>query len=212
MVARGGGEVTAQVAVGEKLLDVANRQLVSELATQMHDSAQEDVEVPAGASGYERMALLLAHAVTTTRPAGRPVDDAGDGILAGVSSAELVTTRGDLDRRGSLVAVVAGDPYGTADTREGAGSILATLVSALDERSRGVVLAGPVAAAAEDGLVGAVRNDPTAARDVSTVDVVDRVAGAVVTTLALAAEDEGRAGHYGSALAGDGAVPGGAEE
>jgi hypothetical protein len=212
LVEQAGGAVTAQVMVGEKLLDVGNRQLVSELATQMQASAGNAVEVPNGASGYERMALLLAHAVATDRGPGDPVDDAGNGILAGTASAELVTTRGDVGRRGSLVAVVTGEPYGTADDRQGAGSILTSLVSALDSRSRGVVVAGPVAAAAEDGLVAAVRDDATAAREVSTVDVVDRGAGAVVSVLALAEQEAGRSGHYGSTLADDGPVPGARDE
>jgi hypothetical protein len=207
VIGRAGGQVTARVTVGENLLDVGNRQLVSELATQVHDTAKAAVRVPAAASGYERMSLLLAHAVTTTRGRGASVDDAGDGILAGSASADLVTTRGDIDRRGGLVVVVTGKPYGSADDREGAGSILTTLVRALDARSGGVVVAGPVAAAAEDGLVAAVRDEPAAARAVSTVDVVDHTAGAVASVLALAEQRAGRSGHYGSALAADGAAP-----
>jgi hypothetical protein len=103
--------------------------------------------------------------------------------------------------------VVAGKPYGSPDEREGAGSILASLTSALDARSDGLVLAGPVASSTEDGLVGEVRADPAAANEVSTVDAVERTAGAVVTVLALEAEAAGRSGHYGTGAAGDGAVP-----
>jgi hypothetical protein len=53
-----------------------------------------------------------------------------------------------------------------------------------------------------------VRADPTAANQLSTVDAVERTAGAVVTVLALEVEADGRSGHYGTGAAGDGAVPG----
>ncbi len=205
-VAAAGGAVTAQVQVDAKLLDVANRQLVGELATQVQASAKDAVQIPAGASGYERMGRLLGYAVGTTAKGGDQVDDTGDSILAALSTAELVTTRGNISRRGSLVVVVPGPPSGTADQREGAGAILATLADALDGSTDGLVVAGPLAAAAPDGLVTAVRSDPTAATRVSTVDVADRSAGAVVAVLALTQEATGTSGHYGADGA-DGAMP-----
>jgi hypothetical protein len=209
MVEEAGGTVTARAVVTEELLDVANRQLVGTLAAQLQESAAGEVDVPAGASGYERMGLLIGHAVATSRAPGRRVDEAGDSILAGLATAELMTTQGDVDRRGSLVLLVAGEPAGSADTREGAGSIVASLVAALDESSDGVVLAGPPAAAAGDGVVTAVREDPAAAGQVSTVDVVDTPAGAVAAVLALAREAAGRSGHYGAGSAPDGPLPDG---
>ncbi len=57
-----------------------------------------------------------------------------------------------------------------------------------------------------------MRSDPTTANEVSTVDAVERTAGAVVVVLALEAEADGRSGHYGTGAAGDGAVPGAAGE
>ncbi len=208
MIGRAGGSVTARAAVGEKMLDVSNRQLVSELATQMADSAGKDVDIPAGVTGYEQMGELLAQALVSGKAGGEPLDAAGESILAGLDTAELLAVTGNVDDRGSLVVVVAGKPFGSPDEREGAGSILSALTAVLDRRSDGLVLAGPVASSAEDGLVGTVRADPTAANEVSTVDAVDRTAGAVVTVLALQAEAAGRSGHYGTGAAGDGAVPG----
>jgi hypothetical protein len=207
MVQLAGGEVTARFRLGEELLDAGNRQLVTELGAQMEDSVSRTVEVPTGVGGYERMGLLLAHAVSTARPRGEPVDSAGESILAGSATADLMTVQGDLDRRGSLVLVVAGEPYGTDDERAGAGTIVSSLLAAVDSRSGGVVLAGPVAAGAEDGVVGALRADPVAADGVSTVDVAARVAGGVVSALALAGQAAGSTGHYGSGDAADGALP-----
>lgn len=208
MVDRAGGAVTARVTLGEELLDVSNRQLVAELATQMQRSARRSVPVPAGAGGYERMGLLVGHAVASETDGGDAVTDEGDSILAGVSTADLVTTQGRIERRGSLVLVVSGEPYGTADQRTGAGSIVNTMLNAFDTSSDGVVLAGPITSGADDGLVGALRADPVAATNVSSVDVADRVAGAVVTVLALAGEAAGTTGHFGSGSSADGAVPG----
>lgn len=208
MVDRAGGAVTARAAVGEKMLDVGNRQLVSELATQMADSAGRSVDMPSDAVGYEQMGVLVSHALVAVKAGGVPVDDAGESILAGLDTADLLSVTGNLGDRGSLVVVVAGEPYGSPDEREGAGSILSTLVSVLDRRGSGVVVAGPVASSAEDGLVGTVRADPTTANEVSTVDAIERTAGAVVAVLALRAEARGSSGHYGTSAAGDGPTPG----
>ena len=207
-VATAGGSVTARAAVDEKLLDVGERQLVEQLASQMEEQVGNAVDVPSDASGYERMGLLLAHGLATTTPGGEPVDEAGESVLAGLDTAELVTVQGDLDRRGSLVLAVGGPPYGSADERQGAGTILTTLLAAVDGRSDGVVLAGPLASAEDDGLVGALRRDPVAAAEISTVDVADTAGGAVISVMALAGEAAGRSGHYGSEAAAGGAVPG----
>ena len=212
MVGRAGASVTARAAVREELLDVGNRQLVTELATQMSDSAGDTIEMPADASGYEQMAMLVAHALVTRKNGGEAPDGAGESVLAGLDTADLLTVTGDVDSRGSTVLVVAGEPYGSADDREGAGDILSTLVTVLDERSEGLVLAGPVSSSADDGLVGTVRAEPATAGTVSTVDAVERTAGVVAAVLALGAEAAGRSGHYGTSAAGDGAVPSASNE
>ncbi len=207
-----GGTVTAQVEITEALLDPANRQLVTELASQLQDSSGQGLAIPAGASGYERFGRLLASAIGTTRPGGQAVTPDGDSILAAVSTADLVTTRGTVARRGSLVVLVAGPPYGSADDQEGAGAIVATLADALDLGTRGAVVAGPRSSAVETGtdggtgVVAAVRADPTAAARVSTVDVIDRTSGAVLAALALAEQQGGGVGHYG-AFGADGVLP-----
>ena len=84
-------------------------------------------------------------------------------------------------------------------------------MQAVDADTDGVVLAGPVASARAGGQVKAVRDDVTAARDVSTVDALGRTAGQVVAVMALAGQAAGRTGHYGAVDAADGAMPGGAE-
>ena len=212
MVGRAGGSVTARAAIDEKLLDVGERQLVSELATQLADSVGKAVEMPADVTGYDQLAVLVAHALSSANDEGGAPDEAAESILAGLETAGLITVTGDVGARGSLVLVLTGEPYGSPDDRQGAGSILSTLVSGLDQRSDGVVVAGPVESSAEDGLVGTVRADPATANEISTVDAVERTAGAVVAVLALRAEAGGTSGHYGTGAAGDGAVPGSRSE
>ena len=103
-----------------------------------------------------------------------------------------MSTEGKLTRRGSLVLFVTGPGQGSAEEQQGAATIVDTLVQAVDAATDGVVLAGPVASARAGGQVKAVRDDVTAAREVSTVDSLGRTAGQVVTVMALAGQAGGR--------------------
>ena len=199
-----------EAVLGEKLLDVGNRQLVSELASQMAASAEDDLGMPDDVSGYEQMALLLAHALVSHKTAG---DDARrDG---GEHARRARHRRPAHGRPATSTAGAAscwwsrGSPTARADDREGAGSIVSTLlVGARRAAATASYWPGPVASSAEDGLVGTVRADPTTADVVSTVDAVERTAGAVVAVLALREEADGKSGHYGTSAAPDGALPG----
>ena len=207
LVAEAGGDVGGTVRVGDGLLDVSNKQLVDELASQLLDGTP-DVSVSDEASGYERMGALLARAIGTEEDGGAEVDEAANSILSGLSTAGLLSPDGELDRRGSLVLVLAGEPSGTPDEQQGASTILTSLAKAVDAGTDGVVIAGPSEAARGDGVVNAVRRDVIAAREISTVDVLGQVAGQVVAVMALAEQAEGEAGHYGAIDAADGAMPG----
>jgi Copper transport outer membrane protein, MctB len=208
MVTTAGGTVGGSVRVGDQLLDVSNRQLVDELGSQLLDGAS-DVSVPADASGYERIGALMARAIGTDKDAGGAgVDATSDSILAGLSTAGLMSADGALDRRGSLVLFVSGSPTGTEEEQSGASSILATLASAVDADTDGVVVAGPIASAREKGLVRGIREDVVAARDVSTVDALGRSAARIVAAMALAGQAQDQTGHFGAVDAADGAMPG----
>lgn len=207
LVAEAGGSVGGTVRVGDGLLDVGNKQLVDELASQLLDGTP-DVSVSEDASGYERMGALLARAIGTDEDGGADVDEAANSILSGLSTAGLLSPDGELQRRGSLVLVLAGTPSGTPDEQQGASTILTSLARAVDAGTDGVVIAGPTEAARGDGLVHAVRRDVAAAPEISTVDVLGQVAGQVVAVMALSEQAEGEAGHYGAIDAADGAMPG----
>lgn len=208
MIVTAGGTVGGTVQIAESLLDAGERQLVDELASQLLDGAP-DVEVPADASGYERVGALLARAIATSdNPGGAPVDGVASSIQAGLSTADLISVDGDMARRGSLVLFVGGPGSGTTEERQAANSIATVLIAAVDAGTDGTVVAGPQAAARTDGVVAAVRADVGTAQDVSTVDVLGRSAARVVTVMALAGQARDQTGHYGAVDAADGAMPG----
>jgi hypothetical protein len=206
LVGTAGGRVGGTIRAGEGLLDVGNKQLVDELGTQLLQGVN-DVTVPEEAGTYERLGAILARAVATDEDGGAAVDDAASSILSGLSTADLMSPAGDLERRGSLVLVVGGSGADSAEGREGAGAVVSAMVDAMDEATDGVVVAGPIAAARDDGVVQAVRRKVVTAREVSTVDTLDRVAAHVVAVAALAEQARGGAGHYGSVDAADGVMP-----
>ena len=208
LVELAGGSVGGTVRVGEELIDVSNKQLVDELGTQLA-AGVSDVTVPDDAGPYDRLGALLARAVATDEDGGADVDDPADSILSGLSTADLVSPSDELQRRGSLVVVVAGEGAESEQEREGVSAVVSSVVKSLDSATDGVVVAGPVEAAQRAGVVAGVRSDVVASRDVSTVDTLGRGAGQVVTVMALAEQAQGGAGHYGAVDAADGAMPGG---
>jgi len=209
LIGEAGGTVGGTVRAGEDLVNVANKQLVDELGSQLLDGTP-DVTVADDASGYARMGALLARAIATNEDGGAAVDDAGNSILSGLSTANLLSAEGEIARRGSLVLFITGPGSGSADERKGANSIVASLAKAVDAETDGVVVAGPPVSARAGGLIEAVRTDVIAAPDVSTVDALDRIAGQIVVVMALAEQARGESGHYGAMDAADGALPGAA--
>jgi Copper transport outer membrane protein, MctB len=204
LVGAAGGTVGGTVRVGEGLLDVGNKQLVDELGSQLLDGVN-DITVPAEAGTYERLGTILARAVATDEDGGVPVDDAASSILSGLSTADLTSAAGKLNRRSSLVLVVGAS--GAGSEQEGASAVVTAMADAMDQATDGVVVAGPISAAREAGVVASVRREVVTAQEVSTVDTLDRVAGQVVAVMALAEQAGGGAGHYGSVDAADGVMP-----
>ena len=207
LVQRAGATLAGKVELTDKLLDVGNRKLVEELTTQLLSS--EEAPLPGGeeSSGYARVGQLLSFALLTTKDRGARPAPAAEPVLASLSTAGLATVTGELQRRGSLVLMVAGAPTGSADQRRGAGDIATTLAQAMDQASDGVVLLGPSASSGRSGVLGALRASP-AARDVSSVDVADLVAGSVLAVLALEGQTQGTTLQLGSGSSADGAFPG----
>jgi hypothetical protein len=207
MVGQAGGTVAGTVRVGPALLDATNKQLVDELGSQLLDGAP-DVSVSDDAGGYDRIGALIARAIGTDEAGGADADEESRSILAGLSTARLMSVDGEMDQRGSLVLFLAGSGEGSSEDQQGAASIMTAIAEAVDADTQGAVVAGPMDSAHEGGLVAAIRQDVVAARDVSTVDVLGQTSGQVVTVMALAQQAKGKTGHYGAVDAADGAMPG----
>jgi hypothetical protein len=207
LVGEAGGSVGGTMRVGRKLVDVGGKQLVDQLGNQLQ-SRTSGLDIPADAAPYDRMGVLIARAIGTTTKGGARVDDTATSILAGLSTTNLMSAQGQLNRRGDLVLFVDGPPQGDPSTQQSSSTIITSLVQAVDSGTAGTVLAGPTSSAKAGGAVKAVRDDVGAARDVSTVDTLGRTAGQVVAVMALAGQAAGRTGHYGAVDAANGAMPG----
>ena len=146
-VSQAGATLAGAIRISQDLVDPGKRQLVDELGGQLESGATK-VIIDTGAGTYDRIGALLAFAVSTKAPAGDPVDQQGKGILAGLSTAGLLSTDEELQRRGNLVLVVAGPAGDGGDADQGGASIVTSLAKALDGASGGVVVAGPLSAAA----------------------------------------------------------------
>lgn len=204
LLTRAGARVGATFAVQPKTTQAANRQLVDALTSQL--AAQEkQISLPRAASTYERLGGLLARLAGSTTKGGSSYDATAVSILAGLDTAGLVTAKGQPQRRGDVVLVVAGPP--DASDSEAAPAIEQAVAAAMVTGVKGVVVAGPTSSATGDGVVQAIRSD-TAARKVTTVDSVDTGAGRVATVLAAAGAAAGGHGAYG--IVGDvsGPMPG----
>lgn len=198
-----GATVTGLVEVRDKLLDPGERQLAEGVSQQVLDGAS-DVPPLDDLSSYGLVGTAIARAFLTTRPAGDVVDDTARTISTSFAEAGFLEQGELVQRRAGLALVVAGPA--DASPVAGQDELFSQVVQGLDDLADGVVVAGPPSAGSPGGLVAAVR-DGDAADSVSTVDTVQVAAGRVVAVLALAEQTAGRAGHYGTADAADGAVP-----
>jgi len=128
----------------------------------------------------------------------------GDARACQLEMRGVLTHDGDISQRANLAVIVAGPPGD--DPQVGQGELLAIMAQAMDSLSGGVVVAGPIAAAGDNGYVTAVR-DSDASDSVSTVDVADRPSGQIVTVMALAQQADGAVGQYGAADSADAVMP-----
>ncbi|MCV2489010.1 copper transporter [Geodermatophilus sp. YIM 151500] len=129
-------------------------------------------------------------------PAGQPSTADVSSVVAGLSALDVLTQESASVAPADFAVVLTADAF-TADAEERNGTLV-ELVTALDAAGSGAVVAGDAASAAESGLVGAIRADPTLSAAISTVDNVGTSAGRISTVLALGREAEGTSGKYGT--------------
>ncbi|QLQ10581.1 MAG: copper transporter [Nocardioidaceae bacterium] len=133
-IERAGGRLTSVLRAGPDLVDPAKKQLVDALGGQLEADAK-DVVIPESASAYDRIGALLGYAIGTTEAGGDAPSSRAQSILAGLSTAGLISFSQDVERRAGLVLVLAGPPSGDSAADQGIASIVDSLAGALDEQT-----------------------------------------------------------------------------
>lgn len=205
-----GATVTGTVQVTSKWADPQQRQFLDDLASQL---ATGDVRLPEQGSAYDRAGALLARAVVTKEAGDSDNTDAATTtIMGGFGEGDLVKADADDLGRADLAVLVA--PRRPADKTkidaklaEQQNEAWVALCRALDEASKGCVMAGEASAAEEYGALSALRSDGRANQTVSSVDAANLPSGQVAVIWALVEQLGGNVGQYGSVGTTDGALP-----
>lgn len=210
-------ESGAAVASVVRLSDEWTRPAASGELTASVRQAAEVLQIDARTVGEGLLpGTVLGRATLTGTTQGRGQGDAARArqALEVLRGKGLVSVRGEDPTEATLMVTVAAPMV--ASTATGTGPQVrayARLVRGADAVSNGSVLVSPtrptddpdnLSAAA---VVSGVRADRAAAAAVSTVDDADRAAGQVATVVALAAQQQGGAGRYGTGSDAESVVP-----
>jgi hypothetical protein len=210
LLADAGASVTGSLEVRDAFGEAEQRQLLEDLVAQVVPAG---VELPDG-EPVERAAAELAAALTST-PDGKAVDRGeAQAVVSAFEEADLVRFSAEPGAEtgltpATMVLVLA--PPGPAKEasaieQQRLEAVLA-LADAFDDRSRGVVVAGPEQSVESGGVVRALRDQNDVAAQVSSVDNADRGIGRVAVVLALAEQAAGGAGQYGAGGGASGPLP-----
>lgn len=218
VLAEAGASVTGQLSVLPALSDPEQRLLIEDLVAEVVPAG---VELPDG-SPVERAAAELAAALAvqggdSDAEPGADGIDAGEAqaVVSAFQEADLVEfSSDDATLRQATLVVVLGGPAPTTEPDEeeleteleDERAVLA-LARAFQDRADGVVVAGPTGSGDATGLVGLLREDSGTAAQVSSVDNADRGVGVVAVVQALAEQQAGAVGQYGSGAGSSGPLP-----
>jgi hypothetical protein len=199
-----GADVVGKVDVAPALIDATNRTTAQNLATQVLRGV-DGVPTVAEAGSYEVVGYAVAQGLLTTTLTGAPVDAKAQEIQSAFQGADYLTYEGgDVASRGGLAVVVAGNS--NAKGSQARSEVLAAMLDSMDSLSGGLVLAGPLETQQNPGFIAGLLTSDAASR-VSTVDMVETVAGRVVTVMALAEQAGESSGHYGAGAGADEVLP-----
>lgn len=202
-----GGRVASTTSVAAEWVST------DETVTSDRDAAVQQAATEAGvdltrADGAPRDALLAA-LVSRSAPVGDsgPDDPTARAGLEVLADAGLLSLDAEEFGRAELAVVVGGAVAdGDDDARAAAAAAWVELVGAIDDRSRGTVLAADVPSEGEGVSVIAVLRDGDSDADPASVSGVDDAAGPVglaSVVFALVQQDGGGAGQYGLAPGAD---------
>jgi hypothetical protein len=155
------------------------------------------LQLPEADDAGQLVASVLAQ-VLMIPPGGKPRDASQiSSVLAGLNALDALTAESSSVAAADYALVLTAGAF-QGEEAEARNGTLTDLVSALDSAGSGAVVAGDSESAGDNGLVGAVRSDPTLSATLSTVDNVASSSGRISAVLALAAEADGTSGNYGT--------------
>jgi hypothetical protein len=155
------------------------------------------LRLPEADDAGQLVASVLAQ-VLMVAPGGTARDGSEiSSVLAGLNALDALTAESSSVTAADSAIVLTSGAFEGDDAEARNGSLTA-LVSALDAAGSGVVVVGDAASAGENGLIGAIRDEPTLSAAISTVDNASNSTGQISTVLALAAEADGTSGNYGA--------------
>ncbi|MDI6104461.1 copper transporter [Actinoplanes sp. NEAU-A12] len=202
MLTVAGATITARVEVEEKFFDAS---FVNELLYLADESVQDSIPaagLPRNSDGIETASALLA--LTLLQGPTTPTPGDVTAVLAAFAQPGYVTVQEGATGGAEAIVLVAGTP--ATDKTAERKSAAAVTVATEFRRNQPLIVVGDVAG--DGNLVASIRNDPSLAKDISTVDNLSTVQGQVVTALVTADRlVTNRVGQYGTSAGATAIVP-----
>jgi hypothetical protein len=196
LVDQAGGVVSGTLTLNPEFTDPSSATALQGYVTG--GGLPTGVQLPETDDTGQLVGSLLAQVLVIPADGGATPDAASvSSVMAGLTALDALTVEGDSVTAADYVVVFTGNEFSGDDAADRVNTLV-ELVSALDGAGSGAVVAGQGGATAKNGLIGAIRSDPTLSAALSTVDNVDSAAGRISTVLALGQEGEGTSGQYGT--------------
>lgn len=205
LVSKAGARISGFVTLQDKYLDGNQMATLSELTDQLKPVG---LEFPSDATPYDRTAIELASVLVTREASitGRE-DPAAGQVLSGFKTAGFLNYSGQPANRATLAIVIAPTAASNDKNADAENKALVAIPVALSGYGNGTVAAGNADAAADGGMIKAIRDESKAQGHVSTVDTADVSAGRLTTVFALNFAKQGKTGDYGVGPGRDGPFP-----
>jgi hypothetical protein len=205
LLAQAGATLGAQVRLRPGLLAPDSATLLDGLVAQAAVPGQPLPEGEPVDQAMTQLSQVLVRQAGVAAPAAATVQR----VLAAYEGEDLIDVEGTADTPGSMALLLtAGTPtsvdpgLATAQSRA-----LLVLARQLDARSRGAVVAGPLDATEDSGLLRVLRDDTGLSDRLGSVDGADTPTGRNAVVLALAEQVRGGSGSYGTGPRADSPVP-----
>jgi hypothetical protein len=196
LITEAGGTVSGSLALRPEFSDPSSSSALQGYVTG--GGLPTTVHLPETDDAGQLVGAALAQVLMIPAGGGVVPDGASvSSVIAGLVALDVLAQTTDSVAPADYAVVLTSGAFTGKDAAQRSNTVV-DLVSALDAAGSGSVVSGDAASAADNGLVGAIRADPSLSSAVSTVDNVGRVAGRISTVLALGAEADGTSGRYGT--------------